>query len=101
MSNSNLLSISEYLDITNLSLEDFINMLQEGELKFTADSNGALLVDISSLTASDIANRKPKKQKELSKEDLALIEEIIASEITTALDEIIKESVDLATSWGK
>ena len=100
MSNdNNCISVTEFLRLTGLTDGDLIAMLENGEIDFTHGPLGELLIDVSEVTPEAIAARSSRKKIPINEDDLALLEEVIASEIVTALDEIIDESLQLSLNW--
>lgn len=91
------ITLSEFLNVTKLTERELLRMLELGELKTVCGESSELLIDISELTPERIAQRTPDSQADGSSEELE--QEIVASEILSALDEIIDESLELALKW--
>lgn len=94
-----LITISEFRHLTQLSPADVLTMLENGELKLSTSANGELLIDISSLSTAQLATRRAARAAEISSGELALLEERIASVITEKLETIVEEALELAVKW--
>ena len=94
----NLVSIPEFISITNLSPADALELLARGLVRFERDDYNRLLIDIDSITADTIA-RSPLASK-VTRIDPSLIEEVIANEASTTLLEMFNESLEMAIRWG-
>ena len=94
----NLVSISEFLSITNLSPTATLELLARGTVRFERDDYNRLLIDIDSVSA-DAITRSPLASK-VNRIDPFLIEEVIATEASTMLLEMFNESLEMAVRWG-
>ncbi|MFN8392105.1 MAG: hypothetical protein U0136_17570 [Bdellovibrionota bacterium] len=95
-----LVSISEFLSITLLTEHELLGMLERGELPVETNSRGELRIDISSLTPERLAARGSTHTTPPAEAENPLLEEIIASELVSALDEMIDEALVLAFRWN-
>ena len=92
-----LLTISEFLKLTRIGERAMLRMLEAGELQISIDKNNALLIDVSALTPEMLS---VMGQAAAHSDSTGLEEEVVASEILAALDEMIDESVSLALKWS-
>lgn len=93
----NLVRIDEFAKLTDLSLADLLSLLALGKLPFERGAQGELLIDITQLSDTDLAQRLHTR---LSTYDLSpLEEEIVATEIVTILDQMLAEAMELAQNW--
>jgi hypothetical protein len=96
---SQLVSISEFLNLTLISEHDLLTMLERGELRTESTPLGELRIDISKLTPDQLATRPRHESADGAESESSLQEEIIASEVVAALDEMIDEALALAFRW--
>lgn len=94
-----LVKLSEFMHLCRLDSNDLITLLENGELTVTQGVSGELLIDIESLTPEALAKRTPQRSPSLDPDSALLLEEIIASELATALDSIIEEALQIAIQW--
>lgn len=92
-----LVTLSEFLQLTLLGDRELLSMLENGELRTSLGPEGELLVDISSVTPETIANRRRTRPEAVTESDLD--EEIVASEVLSAIDEILDESLEMSIRW--
>ncbi len=91
-------SIAEVLRITLLEPSDLLGMLARGELKSEHAPSGELRIDISTLDVAGLSARDSNPFG-VTPAEAELLEEIVAGELTAALDELIEESLALALRW--
>ena len=96
---SEYLTLSEFVNVTKLTEFDLLTMLENGELAVSTGPLGELLIDITELDSEKLARRSKKRSASHETVDLALIEEMIASEVTNNLEEMVDEGVALALKW--
>jgi len=94
-----LISIAQFQHLTQLSDSDLIAMLESGELSFAPGTTGELLINISELEPDDLARRTNKRHRVTNADEVALLEECIASELIGALEEITEEAMEMALKW--
>ncbi|MCC6220286.1 MAG: hypothetical protein IT291_03485 [Deltaproteobacteria bacterium] len=92
-------SISKFLYLTKLSCADVLSMLENGVLGTSKDESGRLLIDISSVTPETLARRPNPLVAQATASDLAIFEEVIASEVIAQMCPLIDEAIALAKSW--
>ncbi len=93
------LTISEFLNVTRITESDLLTMLENGELPVSTGPFGELMINISEIDPGRIARRSKKRSSEQPTIDPTLLEEIIASEVTNNLEEMVEEAVTLALKW--
>lgn len=96
-----LVTLTELMSVTKLSPEEVIQLLEQGALSTTTAETQELLVDITSLTPEKLAARAPIKEKTLSAEDLNYLEELVGAKLLQALDSIVDDAIELASSWSE
>lgn len=96
-----IVSLSEFLRITLLSERDVIGMLERGELETVKGEAGETLVDLGKIDEHLIASRAALPALGIDEKDRELVEEIIASEVLFAVDEVIDEALEMALRWQK
>lgn len=89
-------TLSEFVNLSRLTERDVIRMLDLGELRTVSGPNGEVLVDLTTVTPELLAKRCDSG---ISEDSADIEEEIVASEILSALDEIIEESLEMALRW--
>ena len=92
-------SLSEFLRLTQLSEKDLLLLLERGELKTFTSNLGEVKIDISSLTPEQLARRGFQSGVPEIDAGQDLLEECIASEILSALDELLEEGLEMALRW--
>lgn len=95
-----LISIKEFIHLSQLNTRDVIEMLDNGELPFENGALGELLIKIDEVNPETIAFRKRPKQEQLLESESVLLEELIASEIVSGLNEMLDDAIELATRWN-
>jgi hypothetical protein len=93
--------IPEFLNLTKLSEKDIITMLDNGELSVATGPMGELLIDISDVSPETIARRQVARPTEINKDAVALLEEMIASEVVHAVQSMSEEAFELSIRWAK
>ena len=96
---SEYLTLSEFVNVTRVTESDLLTMLENGELAVSTGPLGELLIDITDLDSDKLARRSRKRTASRESIDLALIEEMIASEVTNNLEEMVDEGVAMALKW--
>lgn len=97
---SDIVSISEFLQLSSLSEVQVLRMLEDGELSFLKGPAGELCIDITTISPDDLAKRCSTSELSNNKKDpSSLHEEKIASEIVSHLDGIIDDAMTLALKW--
>ena len=94
------LNSAEVFNLTQLSDSEFISMLEFGELETKVGKEGELLINLEKLNPETLAKRSNKRRSHISENDLALLEEKVASEIINSLDNIIDEAIEVAKLWS-
>ena len=94
-----LIRLSEFMRLTRLRPEEVLSMLEFGELVSQRNESGELLVDISSIDVRALAARHTPDSSMIPDSERPLHEEIIATEIVSALEEIIDEALEMALRW--
>jgi hypothetical protein len=95
----NPLTISEFLHLTKLCPADLAQMLENGEMVFVKGKCGELLIDITNISAEDLARRFLGKQALLNEDEQVLLQEALAAELVSVLDPLIDEAIALALKW--
>ena len=91
-------SLSEFLHLTRLTPVELVQMLEHGELPIAQGPLGELLIDLSEFDITSLALRKSSNQT-ISPGELALVEELVATEVVHSLDSIVDEALSLALGW--
>ncbi len=94
-----LVTIEEFLQLTLLTERDLLDMLGRGELKTGTGANGELLIDIGGVSEASLAGRAKSNPLGIREADVELYEEIIASEVLGAMENLLDESLELALKW--
>ncbi len=94
-----LISISEFLNLTKLSERQILAMLENGELTTKNGPLGEVLIDLENVSPESLAKSTLQRERKISENDLALLEETIASELMLSLSEIVDEAFELALTW--
>ena len=94
-----LVTIEEFFQLTLLSERDLLTMLSRGEILSERGTGGELLLDISTLSDSQLAQRGKSAPLGIKESELELYEEIIASEVLGAVEQLLDESFELALKW--
>ena len=97
--NDTLISLFEFQRIARLSEAEILSMLAAGELAFEKGPNNELYIDVSAITPIQLANRSSFVGSRLNAEQTGLLEEMVASTVVAALEEIIDDAVELAVEW--
>jgi hypothetical protein len=99
MSKNNLISLSEFRQISGISHSELIRLLELGLLPVSVDESGKVCLNSAQIDAEKLSLHKLDDPKPLFSTDRDLLEEIVASSIVQALDTVVDEAIDLALSW--
>jgi len=76
-----------------------LQMLDLGELPIEKGPLGELRVDLEKVDKESIAFRARVTRTDLDSEKSALLEEVVATEIVSQLDDVFEEAFELALRW--
>ena len=91
--------LSEFLSLTRLSEKELLLLLERGELKTITSELGEIQIDISSLTPEQLARQGWEGDSAVADGSQDLLEECVASELLSALDEMVEEALEMALRW--
>ncbi len=99
MNSTGLLTLSEFRRIAGISHAELNRLLELGMLPLTLDDSGQLKLLGEKIDPKLLSPQQLEDSKALFTSKRDLLEEIIASTITQALDTVVDEAIELALSW--
>ncbi len=100
MDDDQLVSIPDFLNITQIGEKELLSLLSTGDIDVQVGPLGEVLIDISEVTPEQLVAVQPRRNP-TPEEENPLVVEAVASELVAALDPILNEALELALKWHK
>jgi len=93
---SELATLSEFKSLSGFSDSELISLLSRGKLAIETSETGSILVRLDEIDLPGLVLDTIPQKKYLEDDNL---KELIASEVLSALDEIVDEAILLSKKW--